>query len=861
MAEDQLLVDGELFLGRLEEQNTFRQALREALGRDYAGQSAQIFLVIGQVGMGKSKLLRRLRDIAARESPFEATCQTMLVDLDIERVGSTIFQERRSAGQDRDVFAILYRAARDAGWGHQFSEYQSTLRQLTRVEKKFSEALEQESWGRKYNLINRMPAEEILAIYRREDIPSRTTIAGDGRPVEPLRTPTSPDQARAWAQVDSWFASRIKFEDQEEAIFKAPNTSFTNSLAGGFTKISGGKPLIVLLDSFEYIGEGDRWLRAIIRSSGPRIVWVLGSKEDVSNSGLTPGEAGYADEFKDKLRVFHLTDLSIENVVSYLSSRAPDRLITRENAERIYSLTQGLPLALQLCGDLWASGVPAIDIIDGAPKAPADRAELIEFVSHRFLDIAVAPVDRKALVFLAIQPRTDMAVLGAVVEPGRGAYELREHMTRLSNRYFAIRFSGGIRFHPAVKEVLSHYLLRSRIRISDEVKVVASIAARLHESNRSQLEASFGRLEDRFGNSDWRDSVLDSLYWNFLDNEFNAWRQMTPDFIDSLGYDLPFAKNLTEIAESLESIFSKTGRQRLGIFLAWNNLDQRSESENWTSTSQSLDSEISMFAELERWLVRYGSRDLNASERRAILDLRRGETLARRGQFEEAMSLFLKVEKNLPPRGQSLAQQLASDFETLGERLAWRRGGYRLYAAMPSPGAETSLKRAIAMGIRNAKVYHTLGVVQVSMGKFEAALENLLQTVTMSPDNELAWNDLGDVYRKQDLFEKAIPAYRRAVEINLNFIFARLALAMCYRQLEQMTEYRTELEACRALIGEEDYYLRACYEAVAEDGQAALANLKLASERDQISLDQIKRNPSLDYIRTDPEFETAIAPR
>jgi tetratricopeptide (TPR) repeat protein len=582
---------------------------------------------------------------------------------------------------------------------------------------------------------------------------------------------------------------------------------------------------------------------------------------DVSQSGLASGVPGYADEFPEKLHIYYLKDLTIENVVSYLSSRAPDRLITRENAERIFSLTQGLPLALQLCGDLWASGVPALDIIDGAPKPTEDRRELIEFVSHRFLDIAVAPADRKALVFLAIQPRTDMAVLGAVVQPGKGAYELREHMSRLSNRYFATRFYGGIRFHPAVKEVLAHYLLRSRIRISDEVKAVAAIAAGLHESNRAQLEASFGRLEDRFGNSDWRESVLDSLYWNFLDNEFDAWRQMTRDFIDSLGYDIPFARSLTEIAEALESVFSKTGRQRLGIFVSWKNIERKGEAESWSSGSQSLDLEVSMFTELERWLVRYGSRDLNASERRAIIDLRRGETLARHGQFEEALSLLIKVEKNLPPRGQSLAQQLAHNFESLGERLAWRRGGYRLYAATPSPGAETCLKRAISMGIRNAKVYHTLGVVQVSLGKYEAALENLLQTVTMSPDNELAWNDLGDVYRKQDLCEKAIPSYRRAVEINMNFVFARLALAMCHRRLEQMTEYHTEMEASRALIGDEDFYLRACYEAVAENGEGALAFLKLASENGQIAMDQVKRNPSLDYIRTDPEFDGVVAPR
>ena len=147
------------------------------------------------------------------------------------------------------------------------------------------------------------------------------------------------------------------------------------------------------------------------------------------------------------------------------------------------------------------------------------------------------------------------------------------------------------------------------------------------------------------------------------------------------------------------------------------------------------------------------------------------------------------------------------------------------------------------------------------MGKYEAALENLLQTVTMSPDNELAWNDLGDIYRNQDLFEKAIPAYRRAVEINLNFLYSRLAMALCYQKMEQMVEYRTEMEASEALIGDQDFFLRACYEAVSGNQAAALENLKLASEHNQIARDQMQRNPCFDSLRGHPEFEQALNAR
>ena len=80
MLDEKILVDGELFLGRLEEQKEFRQALRTVLNSDLSLKHPYIFLIEGDIGMGKSKLMRRLRDIAARELPFETAVQTMLVD-------------------------------------------------------------------------------------------------------------------------------------------------------------------------------------------------------------------------------------------------------------------------------------------------------------------------------------------------------------------------------------------------------------------------------------------------------------------------------------------------------------------------------------------------------------------------------------------------------------------------------------------------------------------------------------------------------------------------------------------------------------------------------------------------------------
>ncbi len=84
---DRITVDGELFLGRVDEQNRFRDLLRTVLEhwsgppmplprRDEPDWS-YVVLMYGEGGMGKTMLAKRLRDIATDEPPFKGKFQTL----------------------------------------------------------------------------------------------------------------------------------------------------------------------------------------------------------------------------------------------------------------------------------------------------------------------------------------------------------------------------------------------------------------------------------------------------------------------------------------------------------------------------------------------------------------------------------------------------------------------------------------------------------------------------------------------------------------------------------------------------------------------------------------------------------------
>ncbi len=853
MFDDKIQVDGEIFLGRHDEQKELRQALREVLNSDEPLPQSTIFLIEGDVGMGKSKLLRRLRDIAARELPFETAVQTMLFDWRYKSSYGPARVRFSDPDEQNYIFDQLYQAARDAGWGHQFSEYQDQLRRLNQMEKQVVEALDQEVWTTGFGAIRLLSPEEIIALLRAGDRPGIHSGMGDLPFLETMEDPVEDDfQIQARQHAEDWFSNQDFFDPEEDFLFLQPNTSLARKIGLGFAKQSQTKPLLLLLDAYEMSGTGGGWIQVVMQHAGTRVIWVIArdNKPGPASIDTLPAALGGITE---QLKIFELSHLTEEQTASYLQERAPDRMVTRNSVEQVYAVTRGIPLALQLAGDLWGAGVPIGDLIEGI-SPDADRLTILETLSQRLLDYCSDPEDRKTLVLLAVQPRPDENVFSSILQPRKGTYELQSRIRMLTTRYKAIRANGSLEMHPLVADFIRGFLLRRRIRVSEEVGNLAAQAASVTGKLRDHYENNFPRLEDRFENEDWRIVMLDCLYWTFLRNEFDGWRQINRDFIDAVGYDLTHAQLMVRVVERIEPLLSKNGQQRLAVYQAGLATQIANRKGEVPKSLGELDVQISLLAELERWLTRYGGKDIYATERRAILDLRRGELFFRYGQFEDAMKMFLNTEKNLPARGTGLARQLAQDFEHVGEKMAWQWDGHRILEAQASPRAETSLRKAITLGRRRAKAFHALGAVQVRLGKPENALENLLQAVTLNPDNQRAWYDLGEVYRGQKLLEKAVPAYKRAIGLQPQFVRARLVLAVCLRDLAQDDALQEELQTLKRLVGRESEYFRACYEALAGNHEQAVAYLETSLKKDQATLEMVRREPCFDSLRSDERF-------
>lgn len=101
-----------------------------------------------------------------------------------------------------------------------------------------------------------------------------------------------------------------------------------------------------------------------------------------------------------------------------------------------------------------------------------------------------------------------------------------------------------------------------------------------------------------------------------------------------------------------------------------------------------------------------------------------------------------------------------------------------------------------------AEAHNNLGIVLSHLGRgdeaireFEAAASNVLY-----PTPEMAYYNLGEVYRRRNDLRKAEQMYRRSISVNDRYADAYLRLALLQADRGQRSEAVRTLEACVAIV-------------------------------------------------------------
>jgi tetratricopeptide (TPR) repeat protein len=179
-------------------------------------------------------------------------------------------------------------------------------------------------------------------------------------------------------------------------------------------------------------------------------------------------------------------------------------------------------------------------------------------------------------------------------------------------------------------------------------------------------------------------------------------------------------------------------------------------------------------------------------------------SLEREEMFKEAELVYKEAQKISP-----LASQVLANVGIL----MYRRGEYE--------GAQEYLERAVHLNHNMAFAYFYLGMTYLNLSMWDEAEECLKNSLLLSQDNPVLFNNLGIIYKKAGDFQKALNCSLRAVEvdpglaspyINIDDIFCIIGeWGECEKLFDEVIPERKRLVKLLDMLGEH-YHSRKDFE-------------------------------------------------
>lgn len=207
------------------------------------------------------------------------------------------------------------------------------------------------------------------------------------------------------------------------------------------------------------------------------------------------------------------------------------------------------------------------------------------------------------------------------------------------------------------------------------------------------------------------------------------------------------------------------------------------------------------------------------------------------GRHEEAISAYMKAIE-LDPRN-------ARPWIDLG--CVYREQG-RIIDAI------NAFKKAINLNPRDMAPWYNLGGVYSDLNQNKEAVRSFKKVTRLVPKNAGSWKNLGRIYQIMDRIPDAIIAYKKAIRLVPEDASCYSALAACYRKTNRQKKVKEQIRLALPLMERENEYNRACFEAIRGNVDKAIELLRIAVEKNQVTLGSTRWDPNLEFIRDDPRF-------
>jgi tetratricopeptide (TPR) repeat protein len=170
------------------------------------------------------------------------------------------------------------------------------------------------------------------------------------------------------------------------------------------------------------------------------------------------------------------------------------------------------------------------------------------------------------------------------------------------------------------------------------------------------------------------------------------------------------------------------------------------------------------------------------------------------------------------------------------------------------------MKRALELDPLNETINADLGWAYYCAGKTEEALSSYRRALELQPDFPMVWGYLGLAYERQGKYAEAIAELDRAREREnvpttlgyLGYVLARSGnFARARRVIEELKD-----QSQQKFVS--PYYIAMVYAALGDSDQA-FAYLEKAYDVRADSMAELRHDPLLESLRTDPRFSRLLA--
>lgn len=579
-------------------------------------------------------------------------------------------------------------------------------------------------------------------------------------------------------------------------LFRRPAVSLAARLRAGVERIIRRRPVIIALDNLEIIVPLEPFIRdqLVMPTIAWPIFWLLSGRHNLADERPVELESearrhkGYRDLLgENPPLVWDMSAFGDADLEAYLEQEADrrrvDLTIDEELIAAIKTASSGVPLVVEIVADALFSldrdeFLQKFSLADPG-LLPADR---LEQITGRFLRYCMAhPQDLSRAQGLAMLRRgADEAALAAIWELS-SAEKVAAIRQGLRARYAFIQ-AGGLH------DTVYAFVRRQLHRLPPDQPPRRSLSERALAHYQRQWAQSRERpVSDSERQSTARD-LLNARLWR--DPE-QAMPFFLARFVEGLGFDRSFADDLLTQAEMFlaadgaePALASLLPRLRAGL-----------EDAGWF-----FDEPGQAAARMIESLLETPDIDpLSLS----ILYVWWGGWLIGEGRLAEALTACQTAAEHLPPETGGLRRQLGHTFYRLSDRLLWPDP-----AAEPvsSPAALQAAQQAVDLNPTHAEAWHNLGLALEYLGREAEALPAYRRAIELEP-KATHYRRLGDIQTALERPEAAITAYQQAINLDPDEAMAYYGLGFLYGERGEYEEALSRYQA--ALVRQEGEQTRA----------------------------------------------------